>query len=249
MFISTIAKYKSLKIPKGQSETVKRRRTDNTMAKRKKVKRTNNDLQNFTHKQSEAVNQRRTDNTMAKRTKRILSSSHHNVTCSCHDISVKLLILALMVLKQQSLTHSWEYFSSYSANILLQSKVKYSKSVETTSTVPVSSVFRIRDLYKAPIKEYTVTILKEGTKQSLIIAEKVLQTFQDTITEIRDFQIKFPEHVTREMEAVIISMMKSDSFENDYVYGFENLKPSYKMAISCVLSTLLCTLQIEKDFV
>jgi hypothetical protein len=153
-----------------------------------------------------------------------------------------------MVLKQQSLTHSWEYFSSYSANILLQSKVKYSKSVETTSTVPVSSVFRIRDLYKAPIKEYTVTILKEGTKQSLIIAEKVLQTFQDTITEIRDFQIKFPEHVTREMEAVIISMMKSDSFENDYVYGFENLKPSYKMVISCVLSTLLCTLQIEKDF-
>ena len=67
MFISTIAKYKSLKIPKGQSETVKRRRTDNTMAKRKKVKRTNNDLQNITHKQSEAVNQRRTDNTMAKR--------------------------------------------------------------------------------------------------------------------------------------------------------------------------------------
>ena len=50
------------------------------------------------------------------------------------------------------------------------------------------------------------------------------------------------------MEAVIISMMKSDSFENDYVYGFENLKPSYKMKISCVLSTLLCTLQVEKDF-
>jgi proline racemase len=67
VFISTIAKYKSLKIPKGQSETVKRRRTDNTMAKRKKVKRTNNHLQNITHRQSEAVNQRRTDSTMAKR--------------------------------------------------------------------------------------------------------------------------------------------------------------------------------------
>jgi hypothetical protein len=35
---------KSLKIPKGQSESVYRRRTDNTMAKRKKYKRTNNDL-------------------------------------------------------------------------------------------------------------------------------------------------------------------------------------------------------------
>ena len=33
--------------PKGQSESVYRRRTDNTMAKRKKYKRTNNDLQNM----------------------------------------------------------------------------------------------------------------------------------------------------------------------------------------------------------
>jgi hypothetical protein len=38
---------KSLKIPKGQSESVYRRTTDNTMAKRKKYKRTNNDLQNM----------------------------------------------------------------------------------------------------------------------------------------------------------------------------------------------------------
>jgi hypothetical protein len=38
---------KSLKIPKGQSESVYRRRTDNTKAKRKKYKRTNNDLQNI----------------------------------------------------------------------------------------------------------------------------------------------------------------------------------------------------------
>jgi hypothetical protein len=36
-----------LKIPKGQSETVYRRRTDNTMAKRKKYKRTKKDLQNI----------------------------------------------------------------------------------------------------------------------------------------------------------------------------------------------------------
>ena len=35
---------KSLKIPKGYSESVNRRRTDNAMAKRK---RTNNDLQNI----------------------------------------------------------------------------------------------------------------------------------------------------------------------------------------------------------
>ena len=38
---------KSLKIPKGQSETVYRKRTDNTMVKRKKYKRTNNDQQNI----------------------------------------------------------------------------------------------------------------------------------------------------------------------------------------------------------
>ena len=37
---------KSLKIPKRQSESVNRRRTDNTMTK-KKYKRTNNDLQNI----------------------------------------------------------------------------------------------------------------------------------------------------------------------------------------------------------
>jgi len=39
-----LTREKSLKIPKGQSESVNRRRTDNTMAKRK---RTNNDLQNI----------------------------------------------------------------------------------------------------------------------------------------------------------------------------------------------------------
>ncbi len=38
---------KSLKILKGQSESVYQRRTDNTMAKRKKYKRTNNDQQNI----------------------------------------------------------------------------------------------------------------------------------------------------------------------------------------------------------
>ena len=37
-----------MKIPKGQSESVYRRRTDNTIAKRKKYKRTNNDLQKKT---------------------------------------------------------------------------------------------------------------------------------------------------------------------------------------------------------
>jgi len=38
---------KSLKIPKRQSDYVYRRRTDNTMAKRKKYKRANNDQQNI----------------------------------------------------------------------------------------------------------------------------------------------------------------------------------------------------------
>jgi hypothetical protein len=42
---------KSLKIPKGYSESVNRRRTDNAIAKRKKYKRTNNDLQNIHIKQ------------------------------------------------------------------------------------------------------------------------------------------------------------------------------------------------------
>jgi hypothetical protein len=43
---------KSLKIPKGQSEAVNRRRTDNTMAKRK---RTNYDLQNIHRKLKDRV--------------------------------------------------------------------------------------------------------------------------------------------------------------------------------------------------
>ena len=38
---------KSLKMPKGQSESVYLRRTDNTMAKKKNYKRTNSDLQNI----------------------------------------------------------------------------------------------------------------------------------------------------------------------------------------------------------
>ena len=38
---------KSLKIPNGQAESVNQRRTDNTMAKRKKYKTTNNDLQSI----------------------------------------------------------------------------------------------------------------------------------------------------------------------------------------------------------
>ena len=38
---------KSFKIPRGQSESVYRRRTDNTKDKRKKYKVTNNDLQNI----------------------------------------------------------------------------------------------------------------------------------------------------------------------------------------------------------
>ena len=45
---------KSLKIPKGKSEAVKRRRTDITMAKRK---RTNNDLQNITQKSKDQAKQ------------------------------------------------------------------------------------------------------------------------------------------------------------------------------------------------
>jgi hypothetical protein len=47
-----------LTIQKGQSESVYRRRTDNTMAKRKKHKRTNNDLQRstkHTHKTKDRV--------------------------------------------------------------------------------------------------------------------------------------------------------------------------------------------------
>ena len=39
-------------MPKRESESVNRRRTENTMAKRK---RTNNDLQNITHKTKDRV--------------------------------------------------------------------------------------------------------------------------------------------------------------------------------------------------
>ena len=47
---------KRLKISKGQSETVYQRRTDNTMAKRKKYKRTNNDRRNiYTYKTKDRV--------------------------------------------------------------------------------------------------------------------------------------------------------------------------------------------------
>ena len=45
---------KSLKIPKGSSESIIQR-TDNTMAIRKKDKKTNNDLQNITHKTKDRV--------------------------------------------------------------------------------------------------------------------------------------------------------------------------------------------------
>jgi len=41
---------KSLKIPKGQSESVYRRRTDNTMAKRKKVQKDKQRSTKHTHK-------------------------------------------------------------------------------------------------------------------------------------------------------------------------------------------------------
>jgi hypothetical protein len=41
---TTTPNKRSLKIPKGQSECVYQRSTDNTMVKKKKYKRTNNDL-------------------------------------------------------------------------------------------------------------------------------------------------------------------------------------------------------------
>jgi hypothetical protein len=44
---------KRLKVPKGFSESINRRKTDNTMAK--KDKRTNKDLQNTTHKAKDRV--------------------------------------------------------------------------------------------------------------------------------------------------------------------------------------------------
>ena len=40
----------SLKMPKGYSKSINQGRTYTTLAKRKKDKRTNNDLQNITHK-------------------------------------------------------------------------------------------------------------------------------------------------------------------------------------------------------
>lgn len=40
-------------IPKEESEDAKRRRTDNTQTNRKRIKHTNNDLQNTTEKSSD----------------------------------------------------------------------------------------------------------------------------------------------------------------------------------------------------
>jgi hypothetical protein len=51
---SVLYRKKSLKISKGQSESVNRR-TDNTMVKRNKDRRTNNDLQNITYKTKDRV--------------------------------------------------------------------------------------------------------------------------------------------------------------------------------------------------
>ena len=59
---------KSLKIPKGQSESVYRRSTDNTMTERKGQKDDKKSLK-IPKGQSESVYQRRTDNTMTERKK------------------------------------------------------------------------------------------------------------------------------------------------------------------------------------
>ena len=46
---------KSLKIPNGLSDSVNRKRRDNTIAQKKKTKRTNNDLQDITHKTKDRI--------------------------------------------------------------------------------------------------------------------------------------------------------------------------------------------------
>jgi hypothetical protein len=46
-FDNIVSIKKSLKMPKGESEYVNRRGTDNAMTKKKMYKRTNNDLQNI----------------------------------------------------------------------------------------------------------------------------------------------------------------------------------------------------------
>jgi hypothetical protein len=47
---------KSLKIPNGLSDSVNRKRRDNTIAqKKKKTRRTNNDLQDITHKSKDRI--------------------------------------------------------------------------------------------------------------------------------------------------------------------------------------------------
>ena len=70
--------YNGQKIPKGKSESVNRRRTDNAMAKRyqmvirinKSIKNRKYNGQKIPKVQAESVNRRRTDNTMAKRYQR-----------------------------------------------------------------------------------------------------------------------------------------------------------------------------------
>lgn len=139
------------------------------------------------------------------------------------------------------------------ANIEVQSKVEKSKSVDTKSKVPASSVYRLRDLYNQEIKDslipdFVVTVLKEGTRQALIIAEKEFHDLQTTEMAIAKFHFDFPELVTSEMVSVTKALIYSNSFDDDYVYGLLNLTTRFKMVVSCDVTSLLCTLRIEKYF-
>jgi hypothetical protein len=73
---------KNLKIPKGQPESVSRRRTDNTMAKRR---RTDNTMAKRRRTDNTMAKRRRTDNTMAKRKRKKPNNDLQNITHKTKD--------------------------------------------------------------------------------------------------------------------------------------------------------------------
>ena len=139
----------------------------------------------------------------------------------------------------------------------MQNRVKDSKAVDIESRVPVDSKNTIRDMkYNAPRSKvddrlYTVTTLLKLTKQYLITALlDNIPTYYQTLEELAYLQEQFPKLFTAEMESLVLAMMGSTSFQTDYVYGLRNIrKPSYRIELSCILETLVCTMKVEKHLI
>lgn len=140
-------------------------------------------------------------------------------------------------------------------NLELQDRVKDSKAVVIESKVPVGSKYDIRDMkYDPPwsvgdIREYEMKTLLDGTRQYLISAVlDNIPTFDQTVAELADLQEQYPLLFTAEMESLVLAMMGSASFQTDYVYGLRiRFTSLYRIELSCILDTLICTMKVEKQ--